>query len=155
NLAKVTDPAAGAGSVENITEQLCDVAWAQFQEIERAGGAWAALEQGMIQTKVSAVRAERQSAVARREDAITGTSDFPDLAEAPGPVLDVPPRGPPPPSTSAFEPLPRIRLAEPFEQLRDASDQMLARTGRGPKSSSPISARPPISLRAQPLPRIS
>jgi methylmalonyl-CoA mutase len=29
----------------------------------------------------------------------------------------------------AFEPLPRIRLAEPFEALRDASDRMLARTG--------------------------
>jgi methylmalonyl-CoA mutase len=132
NLAKVTDPAAGAGSVEDITEQLCVAAWAQFQEIERAGGAWAALEQGMIQTKVAAVRAERQAAVARRKDVITGTSDFPDLAEAPVSVLDVP-RVPPPASTSAFEPLPRIRLAEPFEQPRDASDQMLARTGARPK----------------------
>src|SRR5215831_13372524 len=132
NLAKVTDPAAGAGSVEDITEQLCVAAWVQFQEIERAGGAWAALEQGMIQTKVAAVRAERQAAVARRKDVITGTSDFPDLAEAPVSVLDVP-RVPPPASTSAFEPLPRIRLAEPFEQPRDASDQMLARTGARPK----------------------
>jgi methylmalonyl-CoA mutase len=48
-------------------------------------------------------------------------------------VLDVPPSAPPPPSASAFEPLPRIRLAEPFEQLRDASDKMLARTGARPK----------------------
>jgi methylmalonyl-CoA mutase len=133
NLAKVADPAAGAGALEHMTEQLCRAAWSQFQEIERAGGAWAALEQGMIQTKVAAVRGERQTAVARRKDAITGTSDFPDLAEAPVPVLDVPPRAPPPPSASAFEPLPRIRLAEPFEQLRDASDQMLARTGARPK----------------------
>jgi methylmalonyl-CoA mutase len=133
NLAKVTDPAAGAGALEHMTEQLCRAAWSQFQEIERAGGARAALEQGMIQTKVAAVRGERQTAVARRKDAITGTSDFPDLAEAPVPVLDVPPRAPPPPSASAFEPLPRIRLAEPFEQLRDASDQMLARTGARPK----------------------
>jgi methylmalonyl-CoA mutase len=133
NLAKVTDPAAGAGALEHMTEQLCRAAWSQFQEIERAGGAWAALEQGMIQTKVAAVRGERQTAVARRKDAITGTSDFPDLAEAPVSVLDVPPSAPPPPSASAFEPLPRIRLAEPFEQLRDASDQMLARTGARPK----------------------
>ena len=36
--------------------------------------------------------------------------------------------------------LPRIRLAEPFEALRDASDRMLAATARGRKSSSPISA---------------
>jgi methylmalonyl-CoA mutase len=133
NLARVTDPAAGAGGVENMTEQLCRAAWTQFQEIERAGGAWAALEQGMMQKKVAAVRAERQVAVARRKDAFTGTSDFPDLAEAPVSVLDVSPVAPSSPSTLAFEPLPRIRLAEPFEALRDASDRMLARTGTRPK----------------------
>ena len=31
------------------------------------------------------------------------------------------------------EPLPRIRLAEPFEPLRDASDTILAKTGARPK----------------------
>ena len=133
NLARVTDPAAGAGGVEDMTEQLCRAAWTQFQEIERAGGAWAALEQGMIQQKVAAVRAERQAAVARRKDAFTGTSDFPDLAETPVSVLDVAPVTLPPPSALAFEPLPRIRLAEPFEALRDASDRMCARTGTRPK----------------------
>jgi methylmalonyl-CoA mutase len=132
NLARVTDPAAGAGGVEDMTEQLCRATWTQFQEIERAGGAWAALEQGMIQKKVAAVRAERQAAVARRKDAFTGTSDFPDLAETPVSVLDVAPVTPPP-STSAFEPLPCVRLAEPFEALRDASDRTLARTGARPK----------------------
>jgi methylmalonyl-CoA mutase len=133
HLAKVTDPAAGAGTVEALTEQLCRAAWVQFQEIERGGSAWAALEQGMMQSKVAAVRAEREAAVARRTDAITGTSDFPDLAEAPVSVLDAQPVVPPPPSPLAFEPLPCIRLAEPFERLRDASDQMLARTGARPK----------------------
>src|SRR5262245_58844088 len=133
NLARVTDPAAGAGGVEDMTEQLCRAAWTQFQEIERAGGAWAALEQGMIQKKVAAVRAERQVAVARRKDAFTGTSDFPELAEAPVSVLDVASVALPSPSALMFEPLPRIRLAEPFEALRDDSDRMLARTGARPK----------------------
>jgi methylmalonyl-CoA mutase len=132
HLAKVTDPAAGAGSVEDLTEQLCRAAWSRFQEIERTGGAWAALEQGMIQSKVAAVRSQREGAVARRKDAITGTSDFPDLAEASVSVLDVPPL-PPPPSAWPFEPLPCIRLAEPFEQLRELSDRMLARTRARPK----------------------
>jgi methylmalonyl-CoA mutase len=133
NLAKVTDPAAGAGSVEDLTEQLCRAAWSQFQEIERAGGAWAALEQGMIQSKVAAVCGERQAAVARRKDALIGTSNFPDLGEAAVSVLDVAPVALPPPSTPTFEPLRFIRLAEPFEHLRDASDRMLARTGARPK----------------------
>jgi methylmalonyl-CoA mutase len=134
NLAKVADPAAGAGGVEDVTEKLCRAAWAGFQEIEAAGGALAALQQGLIQRKVAAVRAAREAAVARRKDALTGTSDFPDLAEAPVAVLEVAPVAPAPASAApTFEPLPRIRLAEPFETLRDASDRMLARTGARPK----------------------
>ena len=133
HLAKVTDPAAGAGGLEDITERLCRAAWTRFQEIEQAGGAWAALEQGVIQNKVAAARADRQTAVARRKDAITGTSDFPDVTEVPVSVLDVPPVPLPPLAAPTFEPLPCIRLAEPFEELREASDRMLARTGARPK----------------------
>jgi methylmalonyl-CoA mutase len=133
HLAKVTDPAAGAGGLEDLTDQLCRAGWGRFREIEQVGGAWAALEQGVIQNKVAAVRVERQAAVARRKDVITGTSDFPDLAEAPASVLDVAQVAPPPPSAFAFEPLPSIRLAEPFEQLRDTSDGILERSGSRPK----------------------
>jgi methylmalonyl-CoA mutase len=117
-----------------LTDQLCCTAWAQFQEIEQSGGAWAALEQGLIQRKIAAVRAERARAVARRADPLTGSSDFPDLAEIPVAVLEAVPL----PLTSypraiGFDALPAIRLAEPFEKLRDASDRMLARSGRRPK----------------------
>src|SRR3974390_1446591 len=38
NLAKVTDPAAGSGGLESLTQELCQAAWALFQEIEKAGG---------------------------------------------------------------------------------------------------------------------
>jgi methylmalonyl-CoA mutase len=134
NLAKVADPAAGSGGIEDMTDKLCRAAWTLFQEIERRGGAWAALEQGLIQQDVAAVRHEREAAVARRKDTLTGTSDFPDLAEAPVAVLDVAPIVVPsaaaPPT---FEPLPSIRLAQPFEELRDASDRMLAQNGARPK----------------------
>ncbi len=64
---------------------------------------------------------------------LTGTSDFADLDEPAVAVLDVAPLAPPPPAAMTLEPLPRIRLAEPFEQLRDASDRMLAQTGARPK----------------------
>ncbi len=84
NLAKVADPAAGSGGIEALTRQLCEAAWSQFQEIETAGGAAAALEQGLIQAKVAAVRAEREKNIARRKDALTGTSEFPNLKEAAG-----------------------------------------------------------------------
>ena len=83
NLARVSDPAAGSGAIEDLTQKLCSAAWTMFQEIENAGGTWAALEARLIQTKVAAVRTERQQAVARRKDALTGTSDYPSLDEAP------------------------------------------------------------------------
>jgi methylmalonyl-CoA mutase len=132
NLAKVSDPAAGSGGIEDLTGQLCAAAWTLFQEIEKAGGADAALAQGLIQRKVAATRAEREKNIARRRDALTGTSEFPNVHEAAVHVLDVAPR-----RSSAGErsplALPRIRLAEPFEDLRDASDRVLAAKGARPK----------------------
>jgi methylmalonyl-CoA mutase len=134
SLAKVVDPAAGCGGIEHLTDQLCRAAWSQFQEIERAGGAWAALERGLIQQKVAAVGAEREAAVAQRRDALIGTSDFPDLAEAPVAVLDAKPAMlPPSPLAVKFTALPSLRLAQPFEQLRDASERLRETTGARPK----------------------
>ena len=135
NLAKVTDPAAGSGGIEDLTAKLCATAWSLFQDIEKSGGAWAALQQGLVQKSVAAVRAEREKAVTRRKDALTGTSEFPNLAEAPVAVLDVTPVAAPAPGMTAVsvEPLPSIRLAAPFETLRDMSDRILAQAGTRPK----------------------
>ena len=134
NLAKVADPAAGSGAIEDLTGKLCAAAWVQFQAMDAVGGAWAALDRGLVQKNVAAVRAERQKAAARRKDTLTGTSDFPDLNEKPAATLDVAPVVPPKESAVVtIEPLPSIRLAEPFEALRDASDRALAKTGARPK----------------------
>jgi methylmalonyl-CoA mutase len=130
NLAKVADPAAGSGGLEALTHELCMTAWSLFQEIELAGGAAAALEQGLIQAKVAAVRAERERAIARRKDALSGTSEFPDLAEAPAAVLEIASESP----SANGAALPCRRLAEPFEALRDAADRMLEKTGARPKT---------------------
>ena len=135
NLARVADPAAGSGAIEDLTQKLCSAAWTLFQEIDGAGGVWAALEARLIQTKVAAVRTKRQQAVACRKDALTGTSDYPNLDEAPATVLGIAPVTPPKEAatTLTIDALPRIRLAEPFEALRDASDRVLAKTGARPK----------------------
>jgi len=132
NLYRVADPAAGSGGIEALTAQLAQTAWSLLQEIESAGGAAAAIEQGLLQKKVAETRAARQAAVARRKDALTGTSDYPDLAESPVKVLDMP-RASALPQPATFEALPSIRLAEPFEALRDKSDAILAKTGARPK----------------------
>jgi methylmalonyl-CoA mutase len=135
HLAKVADPGAGAGAIGDLTAQLCHAAWTLFQEIEAAGGAVAALEAGLIQRQVATVCRAREAAVATRRDPLTGTSEFPDLAELPVSVLDVAPApvALPGPAKIEFEALPRIRLAEPYERLRDASDRTLAATGTRPR----------------------
>jgi methylmalonyl-CoA mutase len=132
NLYRVADPAAGSGGIEALTAELAKTAWALFQEIERAGGASAALEQGLIQKKIAATRAARLAAIAKRRDALTGVSDYPNLGEASVKVLAVP-RAAPAQQPTPFEPLPSLRLAEPFEALRDKSDAILRKTGARPK----------------------
>lgn len=135
NLAKVGDPAAGSGAVEALTAGLCAAAWGQFQEIEAAGGLAAALEAGLIQARVAKVKAERANAIATRRDPLTGTSEFPDIAERPVAVLAVKPRafGNSEPTAGSPPALAAHRLAEPFERLRDMSDQLLHEIGARPK----------------------
>jgi methylmalonyl-CoA mutase len=135
NLAKVGDPAAGSGGIEALTQQLCEAAWTLFQEIEKAGGVFAALEQNLIQRKVAATRAVRETNIARRKEVLTGASEFPNLHEAHVAVLDATPIAPAPYGETkvTFDALAPMRLAVPFEQLRDKSDDILKKTGARPK----------------------
>jgi methylmalonyl-CoA mutase len=134
NLAKVSDPTAGAGGIESLTRELCDSAWSVFQEIEKAGGAFPALQAGLIQSKVAATRKAREANVSRRRDVLTGASEFPNLQETQIAVEDVKPAAAAPVrETIQFEPLAPLRLAEPFERLRDRSDQILEASGRRPR----------------------
>jgi methylmalonyl-CoA mutase len=134
NLAKVSDPAAGSGGIETLTHQLCEAAWSLFQEIEKAGGAFPALEQSLIQRKVAATRKVREANIAKRKEVLTGASEFPNLHEAQVAVLAAKPvelaaYGE---AKFKFDPLPPMRLAAPFEALRNKSDDILKRTGARP-----------------------
>jgi len=135
NLAKVSDPAAGSGGIEALTQQLCETAWSLFQEIEKAGGVFPALEQGLIQREVAATRAVREANIARRKEVLTGATEFPNLHEAHVAVLDAKPAAPGPSGEAAikFDALSPMRLAAPFERLRDRSDQILKDKGARPK----------------------
>jgi methylmalonyl-CoA mutase len=134
NLAKVSDPAAGSGGIEGLTQQLCEAAWVLFQEIEKAGGVFAGLEQNLIQHKVAGTRAMREQNIARRKDVLTGATEFPNLHEADVAVVDakpveLAPHGEP---RFTFDPLAPMRLALPFERLRDRSDEILRAKGKRP-----------------------
>lgn len=114
-IAHVADPTAGAGWSEDLTTKLCRAAWTLFQEIEAAGGLAAALEHGLIQTKVAAARTARERALADKKEALIGASEYPGIVDVP--VLDVP-RIVLPAIAGAVrcEPLTPLRLAAPFER---------------------------------------
>ena len=135
NLAKVSDPAAGSGGIEALTQSLCEAAWALFQEIEKAGGVFAALEQNLVQRKVAATRTMREQDIAKRKEVLTGATEFPNLHEAHVAVLDAKPveLAPYGEAKFKFDALLPMRLAAPFEALRDRSDQILKARGARPK----------------------
>ncbi|MGO4816657.1 methylmalonyl-CoA mutase family protein, partial [Cupriavidus sp. 2MCAB6] len=96
NLWRVADPAAGAGGFEALTQALCEQAWTKMQDLEREAsdgrpGIVAALTNGHVQQGLARQRDIRAKAIATRREPITGTSEFPNLAEAPVKVLDIAP----------------------------------------------------------------
>jgi len=106
-----------------------------FQETEKAGGLFAALEQNVIQRKVAATRAAREVNIAKRRDVLTGASEFPNLHEGDIAVLDAKPIVVPPYGEVKFKfyPLKPMRLAAPFEMMRYRSDAILKTTGKRPR----------------------
>ncbi|HUI20577.1 MAG TPA: methylmalonyl-CoA mutase family protein [Methylocella sp.] len=134
NLATVSDPAAGAGSFEALTNELCTQAWRLFQNFEAQGGMLKSLQAGAPQREIGAAAAARREAIAHRALAITGTSAFALLTEASVPVLA-------PAPAQAFERreeqngglLRSQRDAEPYERLRAESDEHFRTTGERPK----------------------
>ena len=77
----------------------------------------------------------REANIARRKEVLTGASEFPNLHEAHVAVLDATPIALAPYGEAKikFDALPPMRLAAPFEQLRDKSDDILKKTGARPK----------------------
>lgn len=133
NLWRVVDPSAGTGSVEALTDELCQSAWALFQDIEREGGIVESLTAGHVQARIAGVAADRAKRLASRREAITGTSEFPLLSEEKSSsILDIPSSTGRQTASLAFtiEPLQSARLAEPFEALRDAADAHAAKSGQ-------------------------
>jgi methylmalonyl-CoA mutase len=155
---------------ETLTEELAEKAWRFFQDIEREGGMTQALMSNFVSGKIATVQAERAKNLARRKDAITGVSEFPNVYEAPVKTRSVTARKPAPTGAAlilppagggklmeafvaaadsapmasyvaalkggtgaSITPFPVIRLAQDFEQLRDAADAFKDTHGGRPK----------------------
>ena len=118
HLGRVTDPAAGAGYVEALTDEIARAAWAQFQAIEARGGLIEALAGGHVAAEVVACNVAREAAGKPR---IVGVTAFPPNhpaeIEIETPVVtpvDAPSSRLPGPDGHC-PPLSPIRLAEPYE----------------------------------------
>jgi len=136
NLWRVADPAAGAGSYEELTDALAQKAWSLFQAIEKEGGIVASLQAGTQQKIIADVLSARQKAISKRKDPLLGASEFPNLFEEPVSVLLPFPteaqgcKAESPALTASA--LPCARAAEPFETMRDISNNYLAEHKKRP-----------------------
>ena len=183
HLHRVIDPAGGSWFLDQLTEQLADKSWEIFQQIERQGGMWAALQSAWVAKEVDAAYAPRAQDIARRKQGITGVSEFPNVGEQPvehpaadpaalqaaaaqrikaarqdaakvsafasvtgktAAVVEAATNGATigqmaqalgfyTESTDAISPLEPRSFAEPFEELRDASDAWQAANGQRPR----------------------
>jgi len=120
HIARVIDPAGGSWYVERLTDQMATAGWAHFQEVESAGGFRAAVEAGLVARRIDEVRARRQRDIDHRRAAITGVTEFPNLAE-PSPSL--PSAGDEPAADGS---LTRHRWSGAFEAIRARVDAFAA-----------------------------
>jgi methylmalonyl-CoA mutase len=121
HVGRVLDPAGGSWFVEDLTKQLAERAWQQFQAIEAHGGFVDA--RAYVADQIAEIAARRTDDIAHRRTAITGVNEFPNLAE---PALSQ--------SNSPSTDGDLQRYAAGFEALRDRSDVFLARTGSRPQA---------------------
>ena len=134
NLGRVRDPAGGSWYVESLTEELAKKAWELFQQIEAKGAMAAALKSGFVQDEIAKVAETRMKQVDTGRAEVTGVSAFPLLGDDGIKVEPwAAPAGKPDLKGERVKPLKVERLAERFEELRDASDAHAAATGGRPQ----------------------
>jgi methylmalonyl-CoA mutase len=74
HIGFVTDPVAGSGAVEALTEALCEKGWEEFKRIEAEGGVLRSLAAGHIQERLRTMRERRAERYRSGERAIIGTT---------------------------------------------------------------------------------
>ena len=123
HVGRVVDPAGGSWYVEQLTEQLARAAWAELRSLERVGGMVKALLDGEVHRRLEESWTARRSAIAHRRIPVTGVSEFP----TDEPLLVRRTRTADVLGTRLIDPLPQHRDAAPFEELRDAAEELAPR----------------------------
>ncbi|MBL8578972.1 MAG: methylmalonyl-CoA mutase subunit beta [Mesorhizobium sp.] len=76
HLDFVADPSSGSGSIEALTDALCEHAWDEFRAIEREGGILRSLADGKLQQRIVESRDERVRKFNAGERHIVGTTIY-------------------------------------------------------------------------------
>lgn len=108
HLDQWVDPAGGSYLIERLTQELAASAWEQFQQIEAEGGLLQVWSAGRLQQDVARTAAARQQQAATRQQTLVGVN----LYAATEAEVSAPPK--------SLQPLKPLRLAAPFEALRQA-----------------------------------
>lgn len=123
---KVTDPAAGAYYIENLTSSIIEEAWKLFIEVEQSGGYQKALLQGVVQSKIEEVASKRDKNIATRREVLLGTNQYPNFTEVADAkvTLDMiaPKEGSEKQGEMLVKPISKYRGAQPFEAVRFATE---------------------------------
>lgn len=82
HLGKVVDPAGGSWAVETLTAQMAEQAWQILQDIEGRAGMADALDRGIPQQAVEAMRREKLKNMQQRKDVLVGTNVYPMASES-------------------------------------------------------------------------
>ncbi|MCB0736084.1 MAG: hypothetical protein KDC92_01130 [Bacteroidetes bacterium] len=77
HLHSTVDAASGSYYIEELTSQLAQKAWEQFQLIEEKGGFVACLQSGYIQAELNANRKNSEEQLAKRKLNFIGVNQFP------------------------------------------------------------------------------
>jgi methylmalonyl-CoA mutase len=120
----VADPAGGSYYIEALTDSLAREAWKLLQQTEAEGGYARALASGSIAKALAETRAAREKAYSSRRRALVGVNNYPNVTEKAAEGL---------PAAGNGSPLPQVRVAEPFEKIRQRTTQYALETGRYPK----------------------
>lgn len=81
HLNQLIDPAGGSYFVENLTEEIARKSWAYFQEIERRGGIFRALESGYIQEEIEKTVTEKKTNFSKRRTTQIGINAYANIKE--------------------------------------------------------------------------
>ncbi len=80
-IDKVADPAAGAYYIETLTEQMAEMAFELFKEIESNGGIVSCLKTGFIQERIEQSALVEQESFNSNEKSLLGTNLYPNMEE--------------------------------------------------------------------------